>query len=93
MEHSQILELQTLQIKPSDKSGNLHKLVWMRVADRLTSIKNRPNFIRKSSVTNYSAKRPYTFSPKYGRQRVTLEELEGEIVLLLSGLILVIVRF
>ena len=31
MEHSQILELQTLQIEPSDKSGNLYKLVWMRV--------------------------------------------------------------
>ena len=30
-------------------------------ADRLTGIKNWPNFIRKSSVTNYSAKRPYTF--------------------------------
>ena len=27
MEHSQILELQTLQIEPSDKSGNLYKLV------------------------------------------------------------------
>ena len=31
MEHSQILELQTLQIEPSDKSDNLYKLVWMRV--------------------------------------------------------------
>ena len=60
MERSQILELQTLQIEPSDKSDNLCKLVWMRV-DRLTSIKNRPNFIRKSSVMNYSTKGPYTF--------------------------------
>ena len=31
MEHLQILELQTIQIEPSDKSGNLYKLVWMRV--------------------------------------------------------------
>ena len=31
MEHSQILELQTLQIESSDKSGNVYKLVWMRV--------------------------------------------------------------
>ena len=31
MEHSQILELQTLQIEPNDKSDNLCKLVWMRV--------------------------------------------------------------
>ena len=31
MEHLQILELQTLQIELSDKSGNLYKLVWMRV--------------------------------------------------------------
>ena len=30
------------------------------------------------------------FSPKYGRQRITLGELEGEIVLLLLGLILII---
>ena len=36
------------------------------------------------------------FSPKCGRQRVTLEELEeleGEIVLLFLGLILIIARF
>ena len=36
------------------------------------------------------------FSPKYGRQRVTLEELEeleGETVLLFLGLILIIARF
>ena len=31
MEHSQILELKTLQIESSDKSDNLCKLVWMRV--------------------------------------------------------------
>ena len=31
MEHSQILELQTLQIEPSDKSDNFCNLVWMRV--------------------------------------------------------------
>ena len=31
MEHSQILELQTLQVEPSDKSNNLCKLEWMRV--------------------------------------------------------------
>ena len=31
MEHSQIVELKTLQIEPSDKSGKLYKLVWMRV--------------------------------------------------------------
>ena len=32
MEHSQVLELQTLQIepRPSDKSEKLCKLVWMR---------------------------------------------------------------
>ena len=29
-EHSQILVSQTLQIEPSDKSGILYKLVWMR---------------------------------------------------------------
>ena len=31
MEHSQILELQTLKIEPTDKSDNLYKLVWIRV--------------------------------------------------------------
>ena len=31
MKHSKILELKILQIEPSDKSGNLFKLVWMRV--------------------------------------------------------------
>ena len=30
MEHSQILELQTLQIEHSDKYENLYKLVWIR---------------------------------------------------------------
>ena len=30
--YSQFLKLQTLQIEPSDKSDNLYKLVWMRVA-------------------------------------------------------------
>ena len=66
MEHSQNLELQTLQIEPSNKSDNLCKLVWMRVrrAGRLTSIKNRPNYISKSSVMNYSTKGPYTFFKK-----------------------------
>ena len=31
MKYSQILELQTFQIEPSDKSDNLYKLVWMKV--------------------------------------------------------------
>ena len=95
MEHSQILELQTLQIEPSDKSDNLYKLVWMRVEpiDRLTSIKNRPNFNRKVELRVIQLKDGILLSPKYGRQRVILWELKGEIVLLLFDLILLIARF
>ena len=62
-------------------------------ADKSAGIKNRPNFVRKSGVTDYSTKGPYTFSPKYSKQKVTLVELEGEIVLLFLSLILIIVQF
>ena len=54
-------------------------------ADRLTSIKNRPNFIRKGGVMNYLTKG--LFLPKYGWQRVILVELEGKIVVLLNNIL------
>ena len=65
-------------------------------ANGLTSIKIGLILSEKVVLRIIWLKDPILFSPKCGRQRVTLEELEelkGEIVLLFLGLILIIARF